>query len=71
MTNPWSDPQFNIVTAMALGGLWMVLRPFLRRSKDPGAGCPSCTTCSVAEDAESRSPVPERSGLVGLGSGRS
>lgn len=66
-----SDPQFYIVTGAALGGLWMALRPFLRRSQEQKAGCPTCTTCSVSRHRSPVAPQPPTSGLVTLASGRS
>ncbi|MCB1034421.1 MAG: hypothetical protein KDD47_11375 [Acidobacteria bacterium] len=66
MASTWTDPQFYVVTAAALGGMWLVLRPFLRRSREQKAGCPTCTTCSVTKAGAAKD-----SGLVTLGSGRS
>lgn len=70
MSSPWSDPQFYIVTAAALGGLWMVVRPFLKRPKDQAAGCPTCTTCSVTGSSRNRPPAEGPSSLVSFGSDR-
>ena len=69
MASVWSDPQFYIVTAAALGAVWLVLRPFFERSGEQKAGCPTCTTCSVSKPSRSSSDKPS-SGLVTLGSGR-
>ncbi len=70
MMNAWSDPQFYIVTAIALGGLWRVLRPFLKRSSGQ-PGCPTCTTCSIRRGSKNEDDTANPSGLVTLGSGRS
>lgn len=32
---PWSDWQFWIVTALALGALWILVRMFLPKKKKP------------------------------------
>ena len=71
MASTWSDPQFYIVTAIALGGLWLVVRPFLPSSKEEKSGCPTCTTCSVSRGADSGGPEKTDGGLVTLGSGGS
>ncbi|MCC6907683.1 MAG: hypothetical protein IT430_07070 [Phycisphaerales bacterium] len=37
---PLGDWQFYVVTAAALGGIWLIVRPLLGR---PGnSGCPNC-----------------------------
>lgn len=43
MSLPWTDWQFYVVTASMLGGLWLLVRPFVSRSKRQG--CPGCDGC--------------------------
>jgi hypothetical protein len=45
---PWADWEFWLVTVLALGGLWLLARPFLpsRKSTAEDAGCPNCTSSS-------------------------
>lgn len=60
---PWADWQFYVVSVLMVGGLWQLVRPFVRRAdRDPKAGCPGCDTCEDDSEAES--------GLVQLGAGR-
>jgi hypothetical protein len=56
MTNVWSDPQFYVVTAVALGGLWAVVRPFLKSARTPEAGCPTCDLCPSSKTAAAKGP---------------
>ncbi len=44
MESLWSDPQFYIVTAAALWGLWTLARPFLPSKKGSSQACPSCSS---------------------------
>jgi hypothetical protein len=45
---PMHDWQFWFVSALALCGFWILLRPFIRRSLTPAdaesGACPSCPT---------------------------
>jgi hypothetical protein len=50
---PFRDPQFWIVTILALAGLWILLRPFIPRSRrtagsSASASCPNCASGSAA-----------------------
>lgn len=66
------DWQFLVVTAAALWGLWILLRPFLpRRRKDEEAAagaCPRCTASGSCASSAAKSGG-SGSGLVTLGSG--
>lgn len=67
------DWQFLVVTAAALWGLWILLRPFLpRRGKEQeaagGAACPRCSSSGSCASSAARSEG-SGSGLVTLGSG--
>ena len=44
---PLGDWQFWVVTLLGLGGLYLVIRPFLPRKKK-GDGCPTCASGSAA-----------------------
>ena len=35
---PWDDWQFYVVTALALAGLWMIVRTFLPRRRGSAKG---------------------------------
>ncbi len=48
MTFPIGDWQFYVVTAVAVGGAWALLRPFLRRRR---AGAP-CSGCGPAAETK-------------------
>ncbi len=50
MPLPFDDWQFYVVSALAMGSFWMVVRPFLPRKKGSGEshGCPSCASGSAA-----------------------
>lgn len=68
------DWQFLVVTAAALWGLWILLRPFLpRRRKDQeeagGAACPRCSASGSCASSTAKSGGSGGSGLVTLGSG--
>jgi hypothetical protein len=39
---PLHDWQFWIVSALAAYGVWVLVRPFVRRGKSNDASCPSC-----------------------------
>lgn len=56
---PWHDWQFYLVTALALAGLWLALRPLLGPKKSKG-----CASCSFAQKNPTL-PAEER--LVVLG----
>ncbi len=43
---PWRDPQFWIVTMLALAGLWILARPFLPRKAPADGSIPSCPGCA-------------------------
>jgi hypothetical protein len=47
---PWSDWQFWIVSVLALGGLWIMARPFLPWRKGDGSApaCPNCASGSAS-----------------------
>ena len=57
---PWTDPQFLIVTLVALVAGALALRPFFaRRNKSgPTPACPRCAHCSPASAKESGSAAP-------------
>jgi hypothetical protein len=60
------DWQFLVVTAAALWGLWILVRPFLRRQEKPG--CPNCAASGHCQSQPARGGGGgER--LVTLGSG--
>ena len=62
------DWQFLVVTAAALWGLWILLRPFLPRRGKEAAGCPSCAASGHCQSQPARGGGGgER--LVTLGSG--
>ncbi len=44
MPLPLDQWQFYVVTAVALAGVWALLRPFLRRSGSGGSGCGGCAS---------------------------
>lgn len=59
---PWNDWQFWVVTAVALGGLGLLLRPLLpRKTGAPEPGCSHCAGCPPTTEPK----------LVTLGGGRS
>jgi hypothetical protein len=61
------DWQFLVVTAAALWGVWILLRPFLpRRGKEAVGGCPNC---AAAGQCQSQSARGGGERLVTLGSG--
>lgn len=43
---PWNDLQFWIVTVAAMFSVWVLIKPWLRRSKGPACG--SCASGSAA-----------------------
>jgi hypothetical protein len=67
------DWQFLVVTAAALWGLWVLLRPFLTRlgknqEEAGGAACPRCSASGSCASSAAKSGG-SGSGLVTLGSG--
>ena len=58
MSFPVADWQFWTVTITAVGSVWVLVRPFLRRDATPGPGaCASCPKapggrCTTHEDRE-------------------
>lgn len=73
------DWQFLVVTAAALWGVWILLRPFLprrRKEEEEGAAaaCPRCTasgSCASRASGRTGNAGVGGSGLVTLGSGSS
>ena len=69
------DWQFLVVTAAALWGLWILLRPFLprrRKEQEEAAGdaaCPRCSASGSCASKPAKSGGAADSGLVTLGSG--
>jgi hypothetical protein len=53
---PWTDWEFWLVTVLALGGLWLLARPFLpsRKSKAEDASCPNCASSASAGKSRRR-----------------
>ncbi|MFO0873010.1 MAG: hypothetical protein U0575_03445 [Phycisphaerales bacterium] len=45
---PWRDWQFWIVTAVAAGGAWLVLRPLLPRRGAADRPCGNCASGAAA-----------------------
>ena len=41
MQLPFDQGQFYVVTAVAVSGVWVLVRPFLRRSRGGCRGCGS------------------------------
>ena len=65
------DWQFLAVTAAALWGLWILLRPFLprrRKEQEEAAGGAACPRCSASGSCASAAAKAGGSGLVTLGS---
>lgn len=60
MSLPWTDWQFWVVTGIAAGGLFLLLRPVLAR-RPPESACGHCAGCE---------PRPAEPPLVRLGAGR-
>ena len=51
-TIPTGDWQFWAATALAIGAMWLVLRPLRpTRSKKKNAACPGCPTGAAAMKA--------------------
>ncbi len=50
MPLPLDQWQFYVVTAVALAGVWALLRPFLRRGRSgaSSAGCGGCASGSTS-----------------------
>ena len=63
---PWHDWQFWVVTAVALGALWVLVRQVIPRSEGPACG--GCAS-GAAACAKHRPPGGEAPGerLVTLG----
>lgn len=65
------DGQFLVVTAAALWGLWVLLRPFLprrRKEQEEAGGGAACPRCSASGSCASAAAKAGGSGLVTLGS---
>ena len=56
MIFPWHDWQFWIVTGMAIAGLLILVRPFVRLRRS-GPGCPGCEGCAPKSAAKPRSDL--------------
>lgn len=67
---PVHDPQFWIVTAAALVGLWTLLRQFRPSRSDEGPACGGCAAgaaaCAKPRTTEADAPGAG-SGLVRIG----
>ena len=67
---PMHDPQFWIVTAVALVGLWTLLRQFLPSRSDQGPACGGCAAgaaaCAKPRKTEDEGPGADP-GLVRIG----
>ena len=50
MPLPLDDPQFWLVSALALGALALFLRPYFRRRRG-GASEPACPHCAAGQAA--------------------
>jgi hypothetical protein len=48
---PVHDWQFWVVTLLALGGAWLVAKPFLPKRRSMSEGDPSCPTCASGSAA--------------------
>jgi hypothetical protein len=61
---PWSDPQFLVVTLVALLAGALALRPFLARRRNAGSApaCPRCAHCAAATKPASQTPPVVRIG---------
>ncbi len=57
---PWTDPQFVVVTLVALVAGALALRPFFarRRGAGPTAACPRCAHCASATPKASAAKEP-------------
>ena len=51
---PLDQWQFYIVTAVALAGVWALVRPFLRRGGAGGAGGSGCGGCASGSSSGKR-----------------
>ena len=53
---PWTDWQFWFVSALAIGGLWVLVRALApnRGSRGEDAGCPNCPSGSSKPRATKR-----------------
>lgn len=67
---PLGDWQFWTVTACALGALWLLIRPFVGRSKAAPGACASCPkSAHVVSSHDSKSGGRDK--LVTIGKIRS
>ena len=57
---PWTDPQFLVVTLVALAAGALALRPFFARRRNAGAtpACPRCAHCAAAAPKASATTEP-------------
>jgi hypothetical protein len=58
---PTDDWQFWVATALALGGVLVVARPFLPKRRKSDAGCPGCPS---GEHGGDDTPKPKRVDLT-------
>ncbi len=56
MIFPWHDWQFWVVTGMAIVGLAVLVRPFVRPLRGR-PGCPGCDGCATGAGAKQRSDL--------------
>lgn len=61
--------QHLVVSAVALWGLWIIVRPFLPGRREEGAACENCASGAAAQARRRRDEASGRN-LVQLGSGR-
>ncbi|MEY3025346.1 MAG: hypothetical protein RL136_1914 [Planctomycetota bacterium] len=45
---PYDDWQFWVVSALALGAVWLVVRPLLPKRRSKSAACPGCPSGEAA-----------------------
>ena len=50
MPLPFNQWQFYVVSAVALAALWLLVRPFLRRSTGGCGGCGSASSSSARRE---------------------
>jgi hypothetical protein len=62
------DWQFLVVTAAALWGAWVLLRPLLAKRKDEAGGA-ACPRCASGNACASKTERDAETKLVTLGSG--
>ncbi len=64
---PWSDPQFWVVSLVALGALALALRPFLARRRRAAGElpCPRCARCAATRPPTATVPLGRPTRLSG------